>query len=86
MSPSRGRPVANPHKVPKAQWRKWSRTAQKTFNLMMQSLRPSMQWAFLHNGAKLMARKDWQVTRWNVSWEAASIAHEKKPLGKVVVV
>lgn len=83
MRKNRGRPVANPHKVPKRQWRKWSRDAQKLFNMMMRSMRPSMQWAFLHPTAKLMTREQWATTRWNAAWCAADCLNEGTYLGKV---
>ena len=80
---SKGRPVANKYKVPVKMWRKWTRDAQKLFNLMMQSMRPSMQWAFLHPKAKLMAREHWQTTRWNAAWIAADCLTKNTYLGKV---
>lgn len=80
---SKGRPVANKYKVPERQWNKWTREAQKVFNLMMQSLRPAMQWAFLHPNAKLMTREHWQTIRWNVAWVAAAAITEGTYLGKV---
>lgn len=70
---SKGRPVSNKHKVPKRKWNKWSRAARKTFNDMMYSMRPKMQWAYLHPAAKLMTREHWQTTRWNASWIAADL-------------
>jgi hypothetical protein len=79
-----GRPVTNKHKVPKSQWGRWSPQAQKTFNAMYRSLRPSMQFAFLHLGATPMSREHWETTRWNVAWEAACIADGQGPITRVV--
>ncbi len=80
-----GRPVANPHKVPKKQWSKWSPASQRLFNGMMYSLRPSMQFAFLHPDCPPMAKEHWQTTRWNAAWMAAEFA-KKGVLKKVVIV
>lgn len=69
-----GRPVANKHKVPQKMWRKWSNHARRVFNTMMSDLRPSMQWAFLHNKTTAVPKEQWQVTRWNASVMAAFAA------------
>jgi hypothetical protein len=84
-NPNMGRPVLNKHKVPLKQWNKWSNLAKKVFNDMMESMRPSMQWAFLHPAAQLMPKEHWGTTRWNASWEAANAANGEGGLRKVVV-
>lgn len=81
-----GRPVTNRHKVPVKQWRRWSNHAKKVFNDVMQSMRPKMQWAFLHPKAKPMMKEHWQTVRWNAAWEAAHAANGSGPLGKVKIV
>lgn len=81
-----GRPVLNKHKVPKLQWDRWSNHARKTFNTMYQSMRPSMQFAFVHPQATPVSKQHWETTRWNVAWEAAEIADGSGSLKRVVVV
>lgn len=71
MNVNLGQPVKNKHKVPLKQWNKWSNLARRVFNDMMYSLRPSMQFAYLHPDAKAAALEHWQTTRWNVAWSAA---------------
>ena len=66
-----GRPVANKNKVPKKQWDKWSRQAQKVFNLVYRSMRPSNQHVYHHPEAPMLAARHWQTVRWNASWIAA---------------
>jgi hypothetical protein len=66
-----GQPVKNKHKVPKKQWNKWSNFARRVFNDMMYSMRPKLQFAFLHPGAMPMAQEHWQTVRWNAAWSAA---------------
>lgn len=70
-NPNLGQPVKNKHKVPVKQWNKWSNLARRVYNDMMYSLRPSMQFAFLHPDAKAAALEHWQTTRHNVAWTAA---------------
>ncbi len=70
-NPNLGQPVKNKHKVPKKQWNKWSNHARRVFNDMMYSLRPSMQFAFLHPDAIAAPTGHWATTRWNVAWTAA---------------
>lgn len=70
-NPNLGQPVKNKHKVPVKQWNKWSNHARRVFNDMMYSLRPSMQFAFLHPDANAAPLEHWQTTRWNVAWVAA---------------
>ena len=81
-----GRPVVNKHKVPKSQWDKWSNHARKVFNTMYHSMRPTMQFAFLHPEAAPLAKKHWETTRWNAAWEAACATDGRGPLKSVVVV
>ena len=86
MASNMGRPVANKHKVPKRQWDSWSNEAKRVFNTMYYSLRPSMQFAFLHPDAFAVSRSHWETTRWNVAWEAAQAVDGRGPLRRVVVV
>jgi hypothetical protein len=74
VNPNLGKPVSNKHKVPKHHWAKWSNHARRVFNRMMHSLRPSMQFAFLHPDATAASRAHWATTRWNAAWMAASAA------------
>jgi hypothetical protein len=85
MTKTIGRPVVNKHKVPKKQWDAWSNHARKVFNTMYQSLRPTMQFAFIHPDAPPYAKKHWETTRWNCAWEAASVADGRGPLKSVTV-
>lgn len=71
-----GRPVANKHKVPLKQWRRWSRQAQKIFNSMYHSMRPRMQFVYMHPSAKALPREHWETIRWNTAWMAADAADE----------
>lgn len=75
MNQNLGQPVKNKHKVPKKQWNKWSNHARRVFNDMYYSLRPSMQFAFLHPDCPPMKKEHWATTRWNASWEAAQAAN-----------
>lgn len=86
MNKNMGRPVANRYKVPKTEWAKWSNHARSIFNEMMESMRPSMQFAFLHPDCPPMSKVHWQTTRWNAAWTAAYSANGKGALGKVVTV
>lgn len=70
-NPNMGRPVTNKHKVPKKQWDKWSNHARKVFNQMYYTLRPSMQFVFMHPDAAPLTKEQWQTVRWNAAWEAA---------------
>lgn len=72
MSETRGRPVANRYKVPVRTWRRWSKAAQKVFNILYESMRPGMQWVYMHPDAPLMDAKHWATVRWNAAWEAAN--------------
>ena len=83
MSKVMGRPVVNKHKVPAKQWDSWSNHARKVFNTMYHSLRPSMQFAFIHPEVSPMAKKHWETTRWNAAWEAASVTDGRGPLKHV---
>lgn len=79
-----GRPVVNRFKVPKKMWSKWSAHAQQTFNAMYISLRPSMQWAFLHPQTTPLPQKEWKVIRWNAAVTAACVANGEGFLARVV--
>lgn len=84
MSKELGRPVSNRNKVPVRQWRKWSRLAQKVFNNVFESMRPSRQFAFHHPDAKLLPAEHWKTVRWNAAWIAASAANGEGSLGDVI--
>lgn len=73
---SPGRPVANPHGVPKKTWTRWKRYAQRLFNEMMDELRPQMQGITSHPDAPLMSKEHWEVLRWNAAFLAASNANK----------
>lgn len=85
MTKKVGRPVANRFKVPKKQWDRWSVAAQKMFNHLFQSMRPSRQFVFMHPQALPIDRKHWDTIRWNAAWEAACAidgdSHVAKMLG-----
>jgi hypothetical protein len=83
-NPNMGRPVLNKHKVPLKQWRKWPNLAKKVFNNMMESMRPSLQWAFLHPSAAPQSKEHWQTVRWNAAWTAACAVGGEGPLAAVV--
>ncbi len=83
MASNLGRPVKNKHKVPVRQWRKWSRLAQRVFNDMYYSMRPSMQFAFHHPQAKLLPAEHWKTVRWNAAWNAACAANGEGGLADV---
>jgi hypothetical protein len=78
-----GRPVRNKHGVSVTQWRRWSNRARSTFNNMYHSMRPSMQFAFLHPDTKPLSNKHWATVRWNTAWTAAQIADGRGPLKQV---
>lgn len=86
MTKNMGRPVINKNKVPKEQWDLWSNHARKVFNTVYHSMRPSMQFAFVHPQAAPIFKKHWETTRWNAAWEAAEAADDRGPLKNVVVV
>ncbi len=79
-----GRPVGNKHKVPKKQWVKWSNHAKKIFNELYESMVGRGQWKFLHVKQPAIPKNWWQVTAWNASWTAASIADGEGRLGKII--
>lgn len=85
-SSNMGRPVTNRYRVPARQWAAWSNHARKVFNTMYHSMRPSMQFAFLHPQAAPLSKKHWETTRWNVAWEAAQTVDGHGPLKRVVAV
>lgn len=82
-NPNLGQPVKNKHKVPKKQWDKWTNHARRVFNDMFYSLRPSMQFAFLHPAAIAAPKEHWETTRWNVAWQAASAVNGEGRLAGV---
>ena len=89
MNQNLGQPVKNKHKVPLKTWNKWSNLARRVFNDMMYSLRPSMQFAFLHPDALPASKEHWGTTRWNAAWTAAEAVKgfhlagvSKKPGGR----
>lgn len=86
MAKSMGRPVVNKHKVPKKQWDLWSNQARKVFNTLYHSMRPTMQFAFIHPEMYPASKRHWETTRWNAAWEAACIVDGAGSLGRVVVV
>lgn len=75
INPKLGQPVKNKFGVPKRQWDKWHNLARRVFNNVYTSMRPSMQWSFLHPDAALMSKAHWQTTRWNAAWTAARAAN-----------
>jgi hypothetical protein len=81
-----GRPVTNKYKVPKRQWEAWSNAARRMFNRMYYTLRPSMQYAFIHLGAAPIPRQHWETTRWNVAWEAAQAVDAHRPARRIIPV
>lgn len=85
-NPKLGQPVKNRYKVPQKMWRRWTNHAKKVFNTMMESLRPSMQFAFLHPDCPPMKKEHWATTRWNVSWEAAQAANGEGRLDRAITV
>ena len=84
MASNIGRPVSNKHGVPQKQWEAWSNHARKVFNTMYYSMRPSMQFAFIHPQATPIPKLHWETTRWNCAWEAACAADGRGPLKWVV--
>lgn len=69
-----GRPVSNKHKVPKKMWNKWSNHAKRVFNTVMENMRPSLQWQFLHPKTTPVPKEQWNTTRWNAACAAAFAA------------
>lgn len=78
-----GRPVVNKHSVPKAQWDQWSNEARRVFNALYYSMRPSMQFAFLHPDAPATSKTYWETTRWNAAWEAACAVDRDSHVAKI---
>ncbi len=76
-----GRPVANKHKMPLKMWRKLSNHAKRVFNTVMENMRPSLQWQFLHPRTTAIPKDQWQTTRFNAAVTAAWAADG---LGKLV--
>ena len=71
-----GRPVANPHSVPKKTWTRWKRAAQRLFNAMMDEMHPKMQSLTTHPDMPLVNKEHWEVLRWNAAFLAASNANK----------
>ena len=74
--PKRGKakPLANPNKVPKKQWNKWSHGAQNAFNELFREMKdkelffhPSLQ------GINPFSQEQWKTVRWNAAWISADI-------------
>ncbi len=86
MTKCMGRPVVNKFKVPKKQWDRWGNPARKVFNTLYHSMRPTMQFAFIHPKAVPHSKPHWNTTRWNCAWEAAEIVEGRGSLRRVVVV
>ncbi len=64
--------MKNQYRVPKKQWRKWSKNAQGVFNLVYAVSR--YQEYFQHPDAEKVSQKHWNTTRWNFAWTAANAA------------
>lgn len=62
----------NVYRVPKKQWKRWSKEAQKAFNRVFRLMRdPDL---YKHPAAPKPKREHWQTTRWNAAWTAAEVA------------
>lgn len=86
MPKTMGRPVANKYKVPKTTWRTWNTEAQKVFNYVFYSMRPALQFAFLHPQAAPMAKRHWETTRYNAAYTAAeAVMKNPHPTSWIVV-
>lgn len=65
----------NAYKVPKKQWRKWSKDAQRVFNRVFSLMGEVKQ--YLHPQADTPKREHWRTTRWNAAWTAAQATDRK---------
>ncbi len=64
----------NPHKVPRAQWRKWNGPARATFNEIYALVKQN-QGLFTHPKAAQVPDVHWNTTAWNVAFSAACAMH-----------
>lgn len=62
--------TANRYRVPKSQWRKWSKEQRRVFNYIHSAMIRSPQF-FQHPEAASIPRDHWKTTAWNAAWEAA---------------
>lgn len=62
--------MKNKFKVQERVWRKWTPEAQKLFNELYSSMKDQS----IYVSPKMAMWVDWDVTRWNAAWMAASIA------------
>lgn len=65
----RRNPEPNSYRVPVKQWRKWSETQRRVFNLVYESM--SDQRIMHHPKATMMPTEHWTTVQWNAAWIAA---------------
>lgn len=74
----------NQLKVPRSQWKKWSKTSRNVFEnlFLMMEANPQL---FNHPSAPTLSGKEWKTTCWNAAWMAADFVQDEiKRLQKVI--
>lgn len=77
--------TGNRHRVPKKQWRKWSRLGRHVFNEVFSAMSRNA-WAFQAPSVEKdpPTKRAWKTTAWNAAWIAADAADEVPIVGTVV--
>mgnify|MGYP006914173374 FL=1 len=63
--------ISNKYKVPKRQWRKWSRVQRLIFNETYGYASRSQQAFNAHPETSKLRRRPWKTVCWNIAWVAA---------------
>lgn len=72
LKPQATAQLGNPHKVPQAQWKKWSPIQRVMFNQMFEVMSTN-QHLFKHPKTWSVEPKEWKTTAWNAAWMAADL-------------
>jgi hypothetical protein len=75
-NPRLGQPVKNKHKVPQKMWTRWSNHAKGVFNGVMEDMRLTMQFVYLHPDCPPLHKEHWHTVRRNASFVAADRANK----------
>jgi len=65
--------IANEHKVPKSQWKKWNPQQQSIFNEVFYTMVMNQD-IFQHPKAAPIPPEHWATCAWNAGWTAADAA------------
>jgi len=65
--------AVNRYKVPKSQWKRWSKFQRRVFN-GVHSQMLHQQHLFTHPKTDEIPRDEWKTIAWNAAWTAAGMA------------